>query len=288
MTESRIGFIGGSGLYDIEGVDDARHVQVDTPFGVPSDSILLGTMGTTEVAFLPRHGKNHRFSPSDIPVRANIYALKSVGVGQIVALSAVGSMKEELSPLDLVIPDQIIDRTKGRQTTFFEAGIVAHIGFADPFCSELSMVAFNAACAEGINTHLGGTYLAIEGPQFSTRAESDMYRSWGASVIGMTALPEAKLAREAEICYTTLAFVTDYDVWRSSEDDVSVEMVLGNLKRNAGAAQRIIARVAMDVPSHRGCICGSALKDAIITDPGTISAASIERLGILVKNYLAN
>ncbi len=288
MAESRIGFIGGSGLYDIEGVDDARHVHVDTPFGAPSDSILLGNMGPTEVAFLPRHGRGHRFSPSEIPVRANIYALKSVGVRRIVALSAVGSMKEDLQPLDVVIPDQIIDRTNGRPATFFGDGVVGHVGFADPFCSELSAVAFDAANSEGVSAHQGGAYLVIEGPQFSTRAESHMYRAWGASVIGMTALPEAKLAREAELCYATLAFVTDYDVWHGTEDEVSVEMIVGNLKRNAGAAQRIIARVAADVPRRRGCVCGAALKDAIITDPDAIPAAARERLGILLEQYLPN
>ena len=287
MAESRIGFIGGSGLYDVEGLDDPRQVRVDTPFGDPSDSILLGSMGSVKVAFLPRHGRGHRISPPEIPARANIYALKSLGVSRIVALSAVGSLKENLQPLDLVIPDQIIDRTKGRPATFFGDGVVAHVGFADPFCPELSAVAAKAAASEGVRAHQGGAYLVIEGPQFSTRAESTMYRSWGASVIGMTALPEAKLAREAEMCYTTLAFVTDYDVWRRGEDEVSVEMIVGNLMRNADAAQRIIARIAAEVPPRLGCACGSALKDAIITDPDSIPAEAKERLGILVEHYLA-
>ena len=285
-AESRIGFIGGSGLSDVEGLDNPRQVPVDTPFGDPSDSVLLGTLGTAQVAFLPRHGRGHRISPSEIPARANIYALKSVGVTRIVALSAVGSLQEELRPLDLVIPDQIIDRTKGRPATFFGDGVVAHVGFADPFCPELSSVASRAADSEGVRAHRGGAYLVIEGPQFSTRAESTMYRSWGASVIGMTALPEAKLAREAEMCYATLAFVTDYDVWRRGEADVSVEIVIGNLKRNAKVAQRILARIAAEVPPRSECRCGSALKDAIITDPDSIPAEARERLGILVEHYL--
>ena len=287
MAESRIGFIGGSGIYDVEGLDDPRRVPVDTPFGHPSDSILLGSFGSAEVAFLPRHGKGHRISPPEIPARANIYAMKSVGVSRLVALSAVGSLKEDLRPMDLVIPDQIIDRTKGRPATFFGDGVVAHVGFADPFCPELSSVAFSAADSEGVRAHQGGVYLVIEGPQFSTRAESAMYRSWGASVIGMTALPEAKLAREAEMCYATLAFVTDYDVWRQGEDEVSVEMIVGNLMRNAEVAQRIIARIAEAVPPRRGCACGSALKDAIITDADSIPAEARKRLGILVEHYLA-
>ena len=287
MAELRIGFIGGSGLYDVEGLDNPRQVRVDTPFGDPSDYILLGSIGSVDVAFLPRHGRGHRLSPPEIPARANIYALKSLGVSRIVALSAVGSLREDLRPLDLVIPDQIIDRTKGRPATFFGDGVVAHVGFADPFCPELSSVASEAADSEGLRAHKGGAYLVIEGPQFSTRAESAMYRSWGASVIGMTALPEAKLAREAEMCYATLAFVTDYDVWRRGEDEVSVEMIVGNLMRNADAAQRIIARVAAEVPPRRGCACGSALKNAIITDPGSIPAEAKERLGILVEHYLA-
>ena len=287
MTELRIGFIGGSGLYSVEGLDNPRQVRVETPFGEPSDSILLGSLGSVDVAFLPRHGRGHRISPPEIPARANIYALKSLGVSRIVALSAVGSLKEELKPLDLVIPDQIIDRTKGRPATFFGDGVVAHVGFADPFCPELSTVASEAADSEGVRAHRGGAYLVIEGPQFSTRAESAMYRSWGASVIGMTALPEAKLAREAEICYTTLAFVTDYDVWRGGEDEVSVEMIVANLTRNAAAAQRIIARIAAQVPPRRGCACGSALKNAIITNPDSIPAEAKERLGILVEHYLA-
>ena len=287
MAELRIGFIGGSGLYDVEGLANPRQVRVDTPFGDPSDYMLLGSIGSVDVAFLPRHGRGHRLSPPEIPARANIYALKSLGVSRIVALSAVGSLREDLRPLDLVIPDQIIDRTKGRPATFFGDGVVAHVGFADPFCPELSSVASEAADSEGLRAHKGGAYLVIEGPQFSTRAESAMYRSWGASVIGMTALPEAKLAREAEMCYATLAFVTDYDVWRRGEDEVSVEMIVGNLMRNADAAQRIIARVAAEVPPRRGCACGSALKNAIITDPGSIPAEAKERLGILVEHYLA-
>ena len=250
MTEATLGFIGGSGLYDIEGLTDRREVEVNTPFGDPSDTIVTGSLDGVRVAFLPRHGRGHRISPTEIPVRANIYALKSLGVERVLSVSAVGSLKEELKPLDLVIPDQIIDRTKTRVSTFFGDGLVAHVGFADPFCAYLRGAALDAA--HGLTTvHDGGTYVVIEGPQFSTRAESALYRSWGADVIGMTALPEAKLAREAEICYATLAFVTDYDVWREAEEDVSVEMVVANLMKNVDTARSIIRNVTARVSAER-------------------------------------
>lgn len=285
MTEATIGFIGGSGLYDIEGLTDRREVEVTTPFGDPSDSIVTGSLDGIRVAFLPRHGRGHRITPTEIPVRANIYALKSLGVERIISVSAVGSLKEELRPLDLVIPDQIIDRTKARVSTFFGDGLVAHVGFADPFCSVLRQSALDAAA--GLTTaHDGGIYVVIEGPQFSTRAESALYRSWNADVIGMTALPEAKLAREAEICYATLAFVTDYDVWREAEEDVSVEMVVANLMKNVETARAIIRNVTARVSPERGCGCGAALETAIITGRDLIPRETRERLGLIADKYL--
>ncbi len=286
MTEATLGFIGGSGLYDIEGLTDRHEVGVSTPFGEPSDSIVTGSLDGVRVAFLPRHGKGHRISPTEIPVRANIYALKSLGVERLLSVSAVGSLKEELRPLDLVVPDQIIDRTKARVSTFFGDGLVAHVGFADPFCADLRRDALDAA--HGLTTvHDGGAYVVIEGPQFSTRAESALYRSWGADVIGMTALPEAKLAREAEICYATLAFVTDYDVWRESEADVSVEMVVANLMKNVETARRIIRNVTARVSSERECGCGRTLETAIITGRDAIMPETRERLSLLVDKYLS-
>ena len=285
MTEAALGFIGGSGLYDIEGLTDRREIEVSTPFGDPSDSIVTGSLDGVRVAFLPRHGRGHRITPTEIPVRANIYALKSLGVERILSVSAVGSLKEELRPLDLVIPNQIIDRTKSRISTFFGDGLVAHVGFADPFCPDLRRDSLDAA--DGLATvHDSGTYVVIEGPQFSTRAESALYRSWDADVIGMTALPEAKLAREAEICYATLAFVTDYDVWRDSEEDVSVEMVVANLMKNVETARTIIRNIAARVSSERECGCGTTLETAIITGRDLIPHETRERLGLLVDKYL--
>ncbi len=285
MAEATLGFIGGSGLYDIEGLADRQEVRVPTPFGVPSDSIVTGNLDGVRVAFLPRHGRGHRITPTEIPVRANIYALKSLGVERILSISAVGSLKEELRPLDLVIPNQIIDRTKARASTFFGDGLVAHVGFADPFCPELRRDSLDAA--RGLTTfHDGGVYIVIEGPQFSTRAESALYRSWGADVIGMTALPEAKLAREAEICYATLAFVTDYDVWREAEADVSADMVMANLTNNVETARRIIRNVTARVSAERECGCGKALETAIITSRDMIPRETRERLRLLVDKYL--
>ena len=281
-----VGFIGGSGLYGMEGLANALEMDVETPFGAPSDSIVTGDLDGVGVAFLPRHGRGHRLSPSEIPARANIYALKSLGVRRLVSISAVGSLKEELRPLDLVVPDQIIDRTRERHSTFFGDGLVAHVGFADPFCASMRGAAIEAASGEVV-AHDGGTYVVMEGPQFSTRAESVMYRAWGADVIGMTALPEAKLAREAEMCYVTLAFVTDYDVWHASEADVSVEMVVQNLMQNVRTAQVIIRRMARAAVTPSGsCGCGSALENAIITSRDSIPSATRNRLGLLVDKYL--
>ena len=287
MSEPLLGFIGGSGLYEIESLTDRREIEVSTPFGYPSDAIFQGSLDGVEVAFLPRHGRGHRIAPTEIPARANIYALKSLGVQMVVSVSAVGSLKEEIRPLDLVIPDQLIDRTRLRQSTFFGQGLVAHVGFADPFCPVLREVALKAV-PEELNAHDGGTYVVMEGPQFSTRAESALYRSWGASVIGMTALPEAKLAREAEMCYLTLAFATDYDVWHETEAEVSVELVVQNLMKNVESARSMITTLAgiLGGSRPRSCGCGRALEAAIITDRRRIPAETRRRLGLLVDKYL--
>ena len=286
MAEARIGIIGGSGLYEMEGLAGVREVDLETPFGSPSNSIILGELEGVKVAFLPRHGRGHRISPTRIPVMANVYALKELGVEQIISISAVGSLKEDLRPLDLMVPDQLIDRTRHRASTFFDDGLVAHIGFADPFCPVLSKLLCRSAEQAGAATHYGGTYVVMEGPAFSTRAESAMYRSWGADVIGMTALPEAKLAREAEICYATLACVTDYDCWREATEVVTVEMVVANLMRNTGIAREVLRRVVPEIPAERSCACASALKDAIITSRDHIPVELKERLDPIVGKYL--
>jgi 5'-methylthioadenosine phosphorylase len=288
LPDPKIAFIGGSGLYDMEGMEGREEVRVQTPFGEPSDAIVVGEIDGVKAAFLPRHGRGHRLSPSEIPVRANIYALKSLGVERVVSVSAVGSLKENIKPLDLVIPDQIIDRTRHRPDTFFGDGIVAHVGFADPFCDELRRITLDAAKNEGAVSHDGGTYVVMEGPQFSTRAESAVYRSWGASVIGMTALPEAKLAREAELCYVTLAFVTDYDVWHDTEEEVTVEMVIKNLVHNVATAQGIIKWMLPSIPENRTCGCQSALENAIITSRDSITSDAQHRLGIFIDKYMDN
>lgn len=285
MPDPAVGFIGGSGLYDMDGLTNAQEIDVETPYGRPSDSIVTGEIDGVAVAFLPRHGRGHRISPGELPVRANIYAMKQIGVQRLISISAVGSLKEELKPLDLVVPDQIIDRTRERPSTFFGDGLVAHVGFADPFCPALRRQAV-AGASDETNVHDGGTYVVIEGPQFSTRAESEMHRSWGASVVGMTALPEARLAREAEICYVTLAFVTDYDVWHQAEADVSVELVVQNLMQNVRTAQTIVRRMATTAIDSSLCGCDKALENAIITSRDLIPPATRKRLGLLVDKYL--
>jgi len=285
MVDIRIGIIGGTGLYDMEGLEEIEEVFVDTPFGKPSDAIVTGRLHGVNVAFLPRHGRGHKFSPSEIPARANIYALKSIGVERIISVSAVGSLREDIRPLDMVIPNQLIDRTKERVSTFFGDGIVAHVGFAQPFCPSMEEIIYNSAKMMGARVHSGGTYVVIEGPQFSTVAESHMYRSWGADVIGMTALPEAKLAREAEICYSTLACSTDYDCWRESETPVTVEMVVANLNKNTALSKSILDHVIPMVSKERSCDCGSALKDTIISARYIITPEAIERLDLLVGKY---
>ena len=286
MVEAKIGVIGGSGLYQIDGVSDLREMKMETPFGEPSDSIITGTLQGVPMAFLPRHGKGHRLSPSEVPVRANIFALKSLGVERIISISAVGSLKENIHPLDLVIPDQIIDRTRGRVSTFFGRGLVAHIGFSEPFCPHLSQILHQTAKKLGAKAHHGGTCVVMEGPAFSTKAESHLYRSWGASIVGMTALPEAKLAREAEICYATLAFVTDYDCWHESADPVSVEMVVANLMQNAETAKSILRTAMPAMALERTCECGSALKDTIITSRECIPGPLKHELAPLIRKYV--
>ena len=284
---ARIGIVGGSGLYAMEGLTGAEAVDVETPFGKPSDSIVVGELFRTPVAFLPRHGRGHRISPTDLPVRANIYALKTLGVERLISVSAVGSLREELRPLDMVVPDQLIDRTYRRVSTFFEHGIVGHIAFAHPFCPRLSGLLHKAAMAAGVTTHMGGTCIVMEGPAFSTVAESNMYRSWGADIIGMTALPEAKLAREAEMCYATLACVTDYDVWHSTEEQVTVELVVANLMKNVAASQEALRHLLPTIPSARSCDCASALRDAMITARDTVPAEAKEKLLPIIGKYIS-
>ncbi len=286
--QARIGIIGGTGLEQMDGLTGVHEVDVDTPFGKPSEVILVGTLGETPVAFLSRHGRGHRISPSELPARANVWALKSLGVDRIISVSAVGSLREEIEPLHLVAPDQLIDRTRGRPATFFGEGIVVHVAFADPFCPVLRRALVEGARTAGATVHDGGAYVVMEGPQFSTRAESLLYRSWGASVIGMTALPEAKLAREAEICYATLACATDYDSWREGYESVSVELVVANLLKNVEVSKRVVQEVVPRVPKERMCSCGTALKNAIVTDPERIPASRKKELGLLLDKYLAS
>ena len=285
-TAVKIGFIGGSGLYEIAGMTNVEEVRPNTPFGEPSDAIIVGELDGRSIAFLPRHGRGHTISPTEIPSRANIYALKALGVEWIISVSAVGSLKEGIHPLDLVVPDQIIDRTKSRVNSFFDGGLVAHVSFAEPFCPTLSNILFHAALDVGANVHQEGTYIAMEGPLFSTKAESNLYRSWGASIIGMTALPEAKLAREAEICYAMLACITDYDTWHETEESVTLEMALANLMLNADKAKKIIGLVAARIPEKRECGCAEALENAIITAPEKIPVRIKEDLELLIGKYI--
>ncbi len=287
MERATIGVIGGSGVYQMEGLMDVKQVNVKTPFGDPSDSIVTGVLGNQRIAFLPRHGRGHRIMPNELPVRANIYALKSLGVERIISISAVGSLREDFAPLDIVIPDQLFDRTKMRPTSFFGDGLVVHISFADPFCPELSQVLYAAAQKAGARVHKGGAFIVIDGPQFSTKAESNTYRQWKMDIVGMTALPEAKLAREAEICYATVAMVTDYDVWHPSHDSVSVDMVVENLLKNAEMGKRIVRYAADEIPTERiNCPCPNALRDSIITARDRIPAKSRRTLALLLDKYL--
>lgn len=285
MEEVKIGVIGGSGIYDIEGITETRKQKIRTPFGDPSDTIVIGNLEGIPVAFLPRHGRGHFIMPSELNSRANIYALKSLGVEQIISISACGSLKEELKPRDIVIPDQLFDRTRQRPYTFFGEGIVAHIGFANPYCSELSQILYRVAKDLGLSVHLGGTYVCIEGPQFSTKAESKVFRSLGFSIIGMTNLPEAKLAREAEICYATLGLVTDYDVWKEGEE-VSVERVIGNLLANIENVKKLIKAAIPRLERERKCECASALAYAIQTRKWAINRKTARKLDLLIGKYL--
>ena len=286
MPQAKIGVIGGTGLYDIEGVRDVEEVDISTPFGKPSDSIVVGRLEGVGIAFLPRHGKGHRIMPTELPARANIYALKSLGVEHIIAINSVGSFKEEIKPGDLVIPDQLIDRTRGRVNSFFGGGIVAHIPFAEPFCPVLSQIVFDAAKEVGARVHKGGTYVAMEGPAFSTRAESRLYRSWGADIIGMTALPEAKLAREAEICYAIIGCVSDYDSWHERGEPVTVDIILDTLHRNIDTTKKIIKLAVTRIPDKRHCACATALKTAIVTAPAAMPVEQKEKLNLIIGKYL--
>jgi len=281
-----VGVIGGSGLYEMEGLTDVDRRQIETPWGPPSDAIVTGTLGDVRLAFLPRHGRGHRIPPHKIEFRANLFALKSLGAEWVISISAVGSMKEDIGPGDFVIVDQFIDRTIARPRTFFEDGIVAHVAFADPVCSRLANVVHECAREAGIRVHRGGTYVCIDGPQFSTRAESNLFRSWGASVVGMTNLPEARLAREAELCYTTVALATDYDCWHESEGDVTVDAVLAVLRQNVDNAKKLVRLAAPRVPRPRTCPCESALKGAILSDPAAVTPEARKRLDLLVGRYL--
>jgi 5'-methylthioadenosine phosphorylase len=283
----QIGIIGGSGLYDMADLTDREEVRLSTPFGDPSGPYVLATLRGHRVAFLARHGAGHKIPPSELNFRANIFGLKLLGVERIFSASAVGSLREEYPPLDVVVPDQFFDRTRGRVSTFFAGqGMAVHVSFAHPVCAELSAIAYESAVAAGANAHKGGTYVCMEGPQFSTVAESELYRSWGMDVIGMTNLQEAKLAREAEICYTTIALVTDYDCWHPDHDSVTVDMIIANLTRNAEVAQQLIAEAVERVPAERKCTCGSALATAIITHADAISEKTKQDLAPIIGKYV--
>jgi 5'-methylthioadenosine phosphorylase len=285
LHQAQIGIIGGSGLYSMPGFDAQEEIAIDTPWGWPSDNYVLGRLAGKSVAFLARHGRGHRFSPSELNFRANVYGMKSLGVERIISLSAVGSLKEEHRPLDFVLPDQFFDRTRGRVSTFFGEGLVAHISFAHPVCPQLSGVVCQAARGVGVNAKQGGTYLCMEGPAFSTLAESNIYRSWGMDVIGMTNLQEAKLAREAEICYVTVAMVTDYDCWHPDHDAVTVRDIIDHLNKNAENACKVVAAAVAAMPAGRACKCGSALAHAIITDHKLVPEETRKKLDLIIGKY---
>jgi 5'-methylthioadenosine phosphorylase len=284
--DSAVGVIGGSGLYEMEGLEDVRAVDVATPFGAPSDAVIIGRYHGRKLVFLPRHGRGHRFLPSEVPYRANIWALKSLGVKAVISLSAVGSLEQDVRPGEICLPDQFIDRTWGRSSTFFGNGIVGHVGMADPVCRGLQQAVWEARSAVGVPFHRGGAYLCIQGPQFSTRAESFLYRAWGARVIGMTNATEARLAREAELCYATVALVTDYDCWHETEEEVSVEAVLAVLQKNVETAKRIIQEAVRGLPLERTCPCQEAAKYAIMTAPERIPPETRRAVDLLYGKYL--
>jgi 5'-methylthioadenosine phosphorylase len=286
MPTTKLGVIGGSGLYHLPELRDVETVAIETPYGPPSDPPRAGRIGDAEVVFLSRHGAGHPRSPTDVPYRANVYALKQLGVTHVVSISAVGSLREELPPRSIVVPDQIIDRTVARPQTFFDDGVVAHVGIADPFCPHLRRALLEAIAASGRAAEDGGTHVCIEGPQFSTRAESNLYRTWDAAIIGMTSMPEARLAREAELCYAIVAHVTDYDVWHDSEAEVSVELVRTHLQANVGASRDLLVRLATAGLPERSCACGDALANAIMTAPELIPDPVRRRLGVIGARYL--
>ena len=284
--QAQIGIIGGTGLYQMEGFTEVREVAVHTPFGSPSDALMVGMLDGRRVAFLPRHGRGHRILPHELNFQANVFAMKALGVEWILSVSAVGSLKEPYAPLHVVIPDQFIDRTRQRKSTFFGRGLVAHVAFAHPFCRNLSRVMAESCAEAGATFHVGGTYVCMEGPQFSTRAESELYRSWGADLIGMTNLQEAKLAREAEICYSTLAMVTDYDCWHPEHDAVTAEQIIGNLGRNAATARAVLRAAVRRLPIARDCECACALKFALVTAPELVPAEIKRELAPIVGRYM--
>ena len=283
---AEIGIIGGTGLYEMEGFTEVKEVEVDTPFGPPSDHVMLGRLEGHRVAFLPRHGRGHRILPHELAFQANVFAMKRLGVEWILSVSAVGSLKEKYVPTHMVIPDQFVDRTRQRKSTFFGRGLVAHVAFAHPFCVRLSKVMAEACTEAGATHHVGGTYICIEGPHFSTRAESELYRSWGMDVIGMTNLQEAKLAREAEICYSTLAMVTDYDCWHPDHDAVTAEQIIGNLGKNAEMAKSVLRAAVRRLPVPRDCECATALKFALVTPPELVPASVKKELAPIVGRYM--
>jgi 5'-methylthioadenosine phosphorylase len=285
LHQAEIGIIGGSGLYSMPGLTDLHEVELETPFGVPSDAYVLGTLSGRNVAFLSRHGRGHKLMPTELPYRANIHGFKQLGVERILSLSAVGSLKEEHKPMDFVITDQFVDRTRHRVDTFFGEGLVAHIGFGHPICREASKYVAEACTRAQVNVTVGGTYLNMEGPQFSTLAESNLYRSWGMDVIGMTNLTEARLAREAELCYVTVAMVTDYDCWHPAHDDVTVDQIIAVLVKNAENAANVVREAVALLPAERTCTCGSSLSHAIITQKDAVPPATLQKLKLLVGKY---
>jgi 5'-methylthioadenosine phosphorylase len=287
LQEAEIGIIGGSGLYAMPGLTNTKEIRVETPFGDPSDACVSGALEGRKVVFLARHGRGHRILPSELNFRANIYAMKKLGVERIISVSAVGSLKQEHKPTDFVLPDQFIDRTYLRQSTFFGEGIVGHIAFGDPVCQTVSQAIFAGSKSTSVTVKQGGVYVCMEGPQFSTRAESNLYRSWGADVIGMTNLQEAKLAREAEICYATMAMVTDYDCWHPDHDAVTVDQVIAVLNQNSANAAAVVRAAVAALPRERSCGCASALKFAILTNPAAIPAATRKKLDLLIGKYLS-
>lgn len=286
MPQAKVAIIGGTGFYEIEGMTDVEEIDIDTPFGKPSDTIRLGTFGGVRIAFLPRHGRGHRISPSELPARANIYTLKTLGVEHLISVCAVGSLKEKIKPLDIVIPDQLIDRTKNRPSTFFTSGIVAHITFAQPFCPVLSNILYQHASSIGERAHNGGVCIVMEGPQFSTLAESELYRSWGADIIVMTMLPEAKLAREAEICYANIAIVTDYDCWNEKSQSVTVDMIMNNLNKMVATSKEILKEAVTHLPRERHCQCAHALETAITTSAEMIPSKVKTDLKPIIGKYI--